>query len=1033
MAGKRLKQFISVLICTSIVSGTSAMNVFAETYSDTDAASEVIPVEEFNSEIGDVALSDPSDNVDDPAVSSGSDEQQLIENPVNIMSLDTDEPDESDTDSSCGQSAVLQAEAAGFSGLIASANSNGSGYDLIASGIYVEGGFTNVAFCIWSDANGTDDVIWVDAQKNDDSASYALSMASLKNFGLIHTEVWVGLPAGGALCIGAGNFTAEEPALISEVKAAADPQSGLYHLTVPGFSMDGCVGNVAFEVESPSGRTIWYDAYRQEDGTYVTEQNVSAFQGAAGTYKAGLYLKDCQGRLISFGRTEFTYDESAVVPYGKVSAALNDSSITVTTEDISVPGGLRNIAVCTYSDGSDVRWLDSATSGTTSVCNVSVYGYESVGTVILEVYAASVRGTIYLLGTSKVELQAPEVIITEEDTKEGFLITASNVSVPRGLRNVAYKVWSSDGGYDDETWLDAPNTGSTASATVPVSLFKHFGTVNCEVYAASVTGKVYMLGSVQMENAGPKGESLKITTDNEKAEYSAEAVFSNESAIHNVAVKITSPAGAEKWYDMADQGKGHYTITNDISDFAYMLGTYGFEIYERDTLGNVNMLLSDTAEFVYESPTITITPVTRNMEYKVTMAASVYPGGLKKISTEVSDLEGKGTCKWYDTQTDEGGNVYFILPIKDFGVAGKYSINFWGENQADVYNVLSTTTELTVSSNANYDITVTAEDNRTFTASAKLKTTDTPISNVKIAAWTKDNQSDKYVFETRLNEDGTYTAEIDPVYCGGNIGDFHLQTLVVFENNIEAAAGETVYSFNPENFLAILNTGIGTKYAKVVNIDPVIDNLAFEVYSEENGVDDDHWYQGIKIGEGMWDTTAISGRNILHSGTAIVTVWGQINGESAFKITEGTCDFDSNETLSALQAKDILNRIGWDLRNAFNYSAGLRYTKIAAAPAGQSHLEYYASFGYTNGYGHCYVMAATFCQMARALGYECYYVEGAVVTNVGYAVHGWTEIVINGQVYVFDPNFTNETGRNGYMITYGTSGTWRYVDYQRVG
>ena len=49
-----------------------------------------------------------------------------------------------------------------------------------------------------------------------------------------------------------------------------------------------------------------------------------------------------------------------------------------------------------------------------------------------------------------------------------------------------------------------------------------------------------------------------------------------------------------------------------------------------------------------------------------------------------------------------------------------------------------------------------------------------------------------------------------------------------------------------------------------------------------------------------------------------------------------------------------------------------------------------------------------------------------VVENFIQLGRRWVEIKINGTTYVFDPDFTNETGRNGYMITYGQSGTWRY-------
>ena len=50
----------------------------------------------------------------------------------------------------------------------------------------------------------------------------------------------------------------------------------------------------------------------------------------------------------------------------------------------------------------------------------------------------------------------------------------------------------------------------------------------------------------------------------------------------------------------------------------------------------------------------------------------------------------------------------------------------------------------------------------------------------------------------------------------------------------------------------------------------------------------------------------------------------------------------------------------------------------------------------------------------------------------GKITHSWVEIEIDGSTYVFDPDFQYSTGRNGYKITYGTSGTWVYIDYRRI-
>lgn len=152
------------------------------------------------------------------------------------------------------------------------------------------------------------------------------------------------------------------------------------------------------------------------------------------------------------------------------------------------------------------------------------------------------------------------------------------------------------------------------------------------------------------------------------------------------------------------------------------------------------------------------------------------------------------------------------------------------------------------------------------------------------------------------------------------------------------------------------------------------------------------------------------------------------------------CFFDKNGVLMSQgltetqeRACRVLDQVGWNLRAAYNWAAGLTYRTPSGAPGGTERVDWYADYGFTTGTGNCYVMASTFYQMAKLLGYDVYYVEGSVpLAAGGFGPHGWCEIVINGATYVFDPNFTNETGRNGYQITYGTSGTWRYMNYHRV-
>ena len=130
-------------------------------------------------------------------------------------------------------------------------------------------------------------------------------------------------------------------------------------------------------------------------------------------------------------------------------------------------------------------------------------------------------------------------------------------------------------------------------------------------------------------------------------------------------------------------------------------------------------------------------------------------------------------------------------------------------------------------------------------------------------------------------------------------------------------------------------------------------------------------------------------------------------------------------------AYNVLNQVGWNLWSAYSWSASLPYVNYSNDPSPGS--KNFAIHGFQTKTGDCYVMAATFYYMAKALGYDAHQMAGYVpLRGGGLGVHSWVEIDMDGSTYVFDPDFTHEAKRNGYQITYGMSGTWRYSDYYRM-
>ena len=134
---------------------------------------------------------------------------------------------------------------------------------------------------------------------------------------------------------------------------------------------------------------------------------------------------------------------------------------------------------------------------------------------------------------------------------------------------------------------------------------------------------------------------------------------------------------------------------------------------------------------------------------------------------------------------------------------------------------------------------------------------------------------------------------------------------------------------------------------------------------------------------------------------------------------------------SSDQARAKLNEIGRDLYAAYVWSSNLQWTSQYSSPdAGTRAM---ANTGFTTGTGGCYVMAATFYEMARELGYDAHQMSGYVPRRGGgLAIHSWVEIISNGVTYVVDPDFAYESGGNGYLIQYGQPGTWRYQSYYRM-
>ncbi|MBR0090530.1 MAG: transglutaminase domain-containing protein [Lachnospiraceae bacterium] len=135
---------------------------------------------------------------------------------------------------------------------------------------------------------------------------------------------------------------------------------------------------------------------------------------------------------------------------------------------------------------------------------------------------------------------------------------------------------------------------------------------------------------------------------------------------------------------------------------------------------------------------------------------------------------------------------------------------------------------------------------------------------------------------------------------------------------------------------------------------------------------------------------------------------------------------------SHTQARAKLDEVGWDLRKAFDWCLTIHHNREIVTP--DLGTRAMANIGFTTGRGSCYVMAACFYEMAIELGYDAHQISGYVPRNDGTkSPHSWVEINhSDGVTRVYDVSTYKNYKINTYAFTYGTKGTWRYIDYFKM-
>lgn len=198
-----------------------------------------------------------------------------------------------------------------------------------------------------------------------------------------------------------------------------------------------------------------------------------------------------------------------------------------------------------------------------------------------------------------------------------------------------------------------------------------------------------------------------------------------------------------------------------------------------------------------------------------------------------------------------------------------------------------------------------------------------------------------------------------------------------------------------------------------------------QVWSATDG-SDKHTY----VGEKQNNQFVVEGNiqhHKFHTGTYHVTIYGVLSNGIRINAGTQTMTVEGDEAQVRIQkhVNQVYQQTGKDLYACYQWVVkNMKYKKMpipTQPPAGYTKEQWNAVVAFEQHQGNCFNFAAAFYELAKGLGYDARYVEGAVpLARGGRGPHGWVEITKDRAVYICDPDLQYEIkGRNFYMQPVG--------------
>ena len=476
-------------------------------------------------------------------------------------------------------------------------NKTSQGFDVVVTNVSSTKGVKTVKLPIWSSQGGQDDVIWYDAAKQTDG-SYKLSVDIRRhknNRGEYNIHMYYVQSDGSLQGVTGTTTKVEEPKYsVTGTIHIENKTSKGFDVVVTDVSSTKGVKTVKLPVWSSQGGQddiIWYDAAKQNDGTYKLSVDIRRHKNNYGDYNVHMYYVQSDGSLQGVTGTTTKVEE----PKYSVTGTINIQNKTsqgcdVLITNASDSNGISRVKVPIWTDKGgqdDIIWYDATKQsdgnykvsvnidkhkGEYGEYNIHLYYIESNG----KVRGVSGTKTTVVAPSSARESIPSQGVYTfkkEVEVKNSPTMTAkTEFTFARGERIRYDKVLDAD----HHQWISYVSYSGTRRY-IPIATLTN----------EEAPKPVQVTGTIHIENKTSQGFDVVVTN------------VSSTKGVKPVKLPVWSSQGGQDdviWYDAAKQNDGSYKLSVDIRRHKNNRGEYNIHMYYVQSDGSLQGVTGTTTK-----------------------------------------------------------------------------------------------------------------------------------------------------------------------------------------------------------------------------------------------------------------------------------------------------------------------------------------------------------------------------------------------------------------------------------------------------